>query len=291
MPLSASLTRRRSMALAGALVGLLAVVSTAGAHDFWLIPNLFAFSGDSVVVNGKSGTRFPEGSPVQPARVANAWLIGGSSRTKITELSVQDGALRLTSRPPAGQYVVAVGLTPRVSRSTPAGLLRFLRAEGGAAAADRLEREHTLHGMDSVIFHGASYAATVVQVGRGGERAFSSTAGFPLEFVALTDPVSLQTGDTLRVRVVGEGRPAAGIGVEARPAADSTGGAPVAPAADDTSPWMSLQADANGIVRIPLTKSGLWLLRSAWVGRRTGGSANEFDVARGTYVFGVVGHY
>lgn len=288
MPFFATLTRRRSMAVAGALIGSLAVVSSAAAHDFWLIPNLFAFSGDSIVVNGKSGTRFPEGSPVQPTRVADAWLIGGSSRTKITELSVQDGALRLTSRPPAGQYLVAVGLTPRVSRSTPAGLLRFLRAEGGAAAADRLEREQTLRGADSVIFHGASYAATVVQVGRGGERAFSSTAGFPLEFVPLTDPVSLHTGDTLRVRVVGAGRPAAGIGVDARPAADSTG---AAPAADDTSSWISLQADADGIVRIPLTTSGLWLLRSAWVGRRAGGSANEFDVARGTYVFGVMRHH
>lgn len=288
MPFSATLTRRRSMAMAGALIGSLAVVSTAAAHDFWLIPNLFAFSGDSVVVNGKSGTRFPEGSPVQPTRVADAWLIGGSSRTKITELSVQDGALRLTSRPAAGQYLVAVGLTPRVSRSTPAGLLRFLRAEGGAAAADRLEREHTLHGADSVVFHGASYAATVVQVGRGGERAFSRTAGFPLEFMPLTDPVSLHAGDTLRVRVLGEGRPAAGIGVDARPAADTTG---AAPAGDEPSPWISLQADANGIVLIPLTKSGLWLLRSAWVGRRTGGSANEFDVARSTFVFGVMAHH
>lgn len=288
MSYSPSIIRRRSIAVAGALIGSLAVVSSAAAHDFWLIPNLFAFSGDSVVVNGKSGTRFPEGSPVQPTRVADAWLIGGTSRTRITELSVQDGALRLTSRPPAGQYLVAVGLTPRASRSTPAGLLRFLRAEGGAAAADRLEREHALHGMDSVTFHGASYAATVVQVGRGGGRAFSGTVGFPLEFVPLSDPVSLHTGDTLLVRVLGGGQPVSGIGVDARPAADST---VAGPAADGSSPWISLQADANGIVRIPLAKSGLWLLRSAWVGRRAGGSANEFDVARSTYVFGVMGHH
>ena len=287
MPHQHRLTRRaRVLAVAASLAAIGGFVSTASAHDFWLVPHFFAFTSDSVVVNGKSGTRFPEGSAVQPARVADAWLIGGGTKIRLTDLTVQDGALRLSHRPAAGQYLVAVGLTPRTSRSTPAGLLRFLRAEGGVAAADRLESEHILHGMDSVVYQGASYAAMVVQVGRGGQRAFSSTAGFALEFVPLSDPTAVRVGDTLSVRVLGGGQPVANIGLEAR-TADST----ATQGGEQASPWIALRADANGVARIPLTKSGPWLLRSAWVGKRAGGAANEFDVARSTYVFGVMGHH
>lgn len=265
---------RRIVAVTTAFVAMLAVVSTASAHDFWLIPHLFTFSNDSMVhVNGKSGVRFPAGSAVQPTRVASAWLIGANARTPITQLSVVDSSLLLHHKPDVpGQYLIAVGLTPRTMRSTPAGLLRYLRAEGGGAEAARLESTNALGG-DSLVFHGASYASTVVQVGRAGPRAFASTAGFPLEFVPLGDPAHLHVGDTLHVRVMGGGKAIAAIGVDARNVADTS--------------WTTLNADADGVVHLTLTKSGPWLLRSAWVGKRAGGAANEWDVARSTYVFGV----
>lgn len=287
MPNRVTTIHRRTIAFVGAIVASLAVVSSAAAHDFWLIPHLFAFTADSVVINGKSGTRFPEGSPVQPTRVADAWLLSGSIRTKITSMAVEDGALRLANRPGAGQYRVAVALMPRTTRTTPAGLLRFLRLEGGSAAADRLERENALAGHDSVVFQGVSYAATVVQVGRGGARGFGTTAGFPLELVPLNDPSSLHVGDTLHVRLLGGGQPAAHIGLDATPADTTTRAA----GAEAPNLWVSVTADANGVAHIPLTRAGPWLLRSAWVGRRSGAPPNEFEVARSTFVFGVVGHH
>lgn len=207
-----------------------------------------------------------------------------SGKTRVTDLSVQDSSLRLSHKPALnGQYVIAVGLTPRTTRSTPAGLLRFLRAEGGASEAARLERDNVLAGHDSAIFHGASYAATAVQVGRGGPRGFSATAAFPLEFVPVNDPAHLRVGDTLHVKVLGAGKPVPNIGVDARTIADSASAAP----ASDQNPWTSLTADANGVAHLALPQAGPWLLRSAWAGHRAGGAANEFDVARSTYVFGV----
>lgn len=287
MPFNAPSRRARAAAVAASIVASVAVVSTAAAHDFWLVPHLFAFNSDSLIVNGKSGVRFPEGSPVQPTRVADAWLINSAGRTKLTDFAVVDGALRVSGKPAPGQYRVAVALTPRVTRTTPAGLLRFLRLEGGSAAADRLERENTMAGHDSVSYSGASYAATVVQVGRGGARGFSTAAGFPLEFIPLNDPTALHVGDTLHVRILGGGQPAAHIGLDATPA-DSSGRTASGEAAN---PWVALQADANGVARVHVTKAGPWLLRSAWVGRRDGAAANEFEVARSTFVFGVMGHH
>lgn len=289
-------SKRTRHALIPAIIATLAVVSSAAAHDFWIIPDLFNFAGDSTIhLSGRAGTRFPTGTPVQPTRVADARMIGASSEVKITQMSVEGTSLRLHLKAPeAGQYVFAVTLTSNPTRSTAAGMLRFLRAEGGAAEAARLEGANALAGQDSLVYQATSYATTVVEVGRGGPRAFSVSAGLPLEFVPVNDPGHLHLGDTLHVKVVGGGNPVANIGVYAGPAIDTTVTAPVAgttSAAERTggaaNTSLSLNADANGVLHLPLTKAGAWNLRAAYVSRRNGGAANEWEIARTTYVFGV----
>ncbi|MEX2282055.1 MAG: DUF4198 domain-containing protein [Gemmatimonadota bacterium] len=278
----------RLAAGAAAVVALLTIVSTALAHDFWIIPDLFSIAANETIhANGRSGTRFPAGSAVQPTRIADARVIGASSEARITEMSVEGGSLRLHQKPAAaGQYLIAVALqSGRLTRAAPAGLIRFLRAEGGAAEAARLERANAFAGMDSISYQSTSYAATTVQVGRGGPRAFNKTAGFLLEFVPVNDPWQLHVGDTLHIKLLGGGTPVASIGIDATPAADTTAGA-TGPAAGA----VSLTADANGVVHLSLTKSGPWLLRSAFVRRKPNGTANEFEVARTTYVISVAGH-
>ena len=258
------------------------VASTASAHDFWLIPDMFGFEKDvSVHINARSGLRFPMGTPVQPARVAEARIIGATGTTKITEMAIEGTALRLHTKPSTpGQYLVVAELVSRPTRATPAGLIRFLRAEGGAAEAARLEKENAFAGHDSIAYKATSYASTILQLGNGGPRVFSKTAGFGLEFVPVNDPLSLRVGDTLRVKMIGGGKAVAGLGIDATPAADS--GAQGAPAEA-----VSLSADANGVVHLPLTKAGPWMMRSAYAAKKNGGAPNEWDVSRTTYVFNV----
>lgn len=284
LPIPAGNRTWRRAAIPVAIATLLAAAPTLFAHDFWIIPDAFTVPADSTVwVSGRSGTRFPTGSAVQPARVADARIVGQSTQTRITEMSVQGTSLRLSQRPTsAGQYLIVVGLTPRASRSTPAGLLRFLRAEGGADEAARLERENALAGRDSLVFHSASYAATIVQFGRGGPRAFAVNSGQPLQFIPLTDPLQSHVGDTLHVRIEGLGEPLSNTGVHASGTIDST-------ATDPGSATLHLMTDANGVVHIPLTKPGLWNIRAAHVSPRPG-TQNEWDVARATYVFTVGAH-
>jgi uncharacterized GH25 family protein len=281
--------RARAIGVIGGLAAIVTLASVAAAHDFWIIPDLFAFAGDATInVRGRAGTRFPAGSAVQADRVTAARVIGATSEMKITEMAVEGSSLRLHQKPSAaGQYLVAVALAPRTTRATPAGLLRFLRAEGGASEAARLEQANAFAGQDSVMYTAGSYAFTIVQVGSGGPRAFSKSAGFPLEFMPINDPSHLHQGDTLHVRVVGGGKPVPNIGVFAGWAIDTTAGAPQQQ--PDNS--LTLSADANGVVHLPLTRAGAWNLRAAFVSRRAGGAANEWDVARSTYVFGVGGHH
>lgn len=278
-------TRRLLLVGLSALAGVVGATSSAIAHDFWIIPDLFVVEGGAQVhVKGMSGTRFPDGSPVQPNRIATARIIGATDEVKITEMAVEGSALRLHQKPVApGQYLIAVAMASRSTRSTPAGLLRFLRLEGGAGEASRLERESALGGADSLTYASTSYAATTVQVGRGGPRAFSRSTGFPLEFVPVSDPAHLHVGDTLHVRILGGGRPVGGLGIDASGTMDSSGTPGSVPAA--------LLADPSGVAHVPLTKAGPWMLRSAFVAPRQGGTSGEWDVARSTYVFNVGAHH
>ena len=288
-PYAATSGRRPGRALIPiAVVTALAAATTTFAHDFWLVPDAFAVAGDSTVrVSGRVGLHFPNGQAVQPTRVVDARIVGASGETKITDLSVQGTSLRLTQKPAAaGQYLVVVGLAPRTTRTTPDRLLRFLRAEGGAAEASRLERESALGGADSLAFHSASYAATVVQVGRGGPRAFNVSSGHPLQFVPLADPAHLHVGDTLHVRIVGSGKPVPGAGIDAGPAVDSATAA-AATGGTAAGTVLHLTADANSVAHVPVTKAGLWYLRAAHASRRGDVAAREWDVARATYVFSV----
>ena len=267
-----------------ALAAITLFASAAAAHDFWIIPDVFDFAANATVhVNGRQGgTKFPDGRVVQPDRVIDARIIGASSSTKITDMTVEGTSLKLHQKPAAaGQYLVVVALSTRDFRETPAGVVKFLRLEGGAAEGARLERENILTGLDSVIFTAASYAETIAQVGNGGPRAFTKLAGLRLEFVPVNDPGHVHVGDTLHVKVLGNGKPVAGIGIEAAVGLDSAAGATA------SVTRIAFTADANGIVHVPLSAAGPVMLRSAYASHKAGGAANVWDVSRTTYVFNV----
>ena len=145
---------------------------------------MFAFGADAMIhASGRAGTRFPAGNAVQPSRVAEALLIGRTTRSPIRELTVEGTSLRLHEKAPTpGQYVIAVTLTSTPSRSTPANMLRFLKAEGGASEAARLESGNAFVNQDSVVYRATSYATAIVEVGSGGPRAYAVTTGLPLQF-------------------------------------------------------------------------------------------------------------
>lgn len=270
--------------VAVALAAIGTLVSTAAAHDFWIIPDVFAFSPSaSVRVSARQGgDRFPAGTAIQAERVVDARIIGASTTEKITDLSIAGTSLRLQQKPTTvGQYLIVVGLAPRVMRQTPSGVFRFLKAEGGAAEAERLERENSFAGLDSVIFTAASYAATIVEFGNGGPRAYAKTAGLRLEFVPMNDPSHVHVGDTLHVRMLGNGRPLPGIGIELAVGLDSAAGEA---ASVSRVPYT---ADAKGVVHLPLNSAGPILLRSAYASRKVQGETREWDVSRSTFVFNV----
>ena len=279
--------RRRFVAFV-TLVGGGLLAAEASAHDFWIIPSGFQIGqGETLEVLGQTSTRFPSSlSAVATPRVADARIVGAAGSTRITELSHRGTSLVLRGRPTApGQYLVAVSLTPAPARSHAAVFRRWLELEGAPGEAARLEREGAFQGSDSVTRRTLKTAKTIAQVGSGGPRMFGQPAGQPLEFILDADPASLRVGDTLAVRMVYNGRPVARGEAHA-------GGAdwPIAEGAQVPEPQdVHLTATEQGVLRLPITRGGVWNVRGIHVTPGASGTPREWDVHWATLVFQVGG--
>ena len=274
------------LAFGGTIVAVLAIPSMLEAHDFWLVPDAFAFAADATVdIRGQSGTRFPvSDGATQPTSIVEARIIGASGETRISDMVVDGKSLRIHQKPSSpGQYLVVASLQPRSTRSTGTAFQRYLTAEGAADETARLERESAFGATDSLTYRSMKYAATIVEVGTG-PRAFAVSTGYPIEFVPLSDPARFNVGDIAHFRVMAGGRPIPGLRVHAGAAADSALRGRGAPGGGD--PDLHLLTDGQGVVHVPIRKPGLWNLRTAHVMPQTGHVA-AWDVHWLTYVFGV----
>lgn len=260
----------------GLLIGLSAV---ARAHDFWLVPDAFEIAERAELrVHGQTSSRFPTSeSAVAPDRIVEARIIGATNEERITGLSTSGTSLVLRHRPAqAGQRVVVASIAPRSLRASGPEFKRYMELEGAADLAAKYERQGLLPKSDSITRRYAKYAKTIVEVGRGGPRAFSRVAGQVAEFVPLRDPAALRAGDTLPVRLLYRGRPLGDAHVHAGPATD-------AGAAAD----LSFTTDADGTVRLPVASAGLWNIRTIHIVPAPSGSGADWDSHFVSFVFTV----
>ena len=274
--------RRRLRSTAIVTAGALLFAVTARAHDFWLVPDAFAVAeGSWLDVRGQTSSRFPTSeSAVAVDRVADARLFAATDEEQVTDMSQSGNSLLLRHRPSArGQRILAVMLRPRSLRESAAGFRRYLELEGAPEALARVDREGLLRGRDSVTRRYAKYAKTVVEVGRGGSRAFSRVVGHPLELVPLSDPSTVSVGDTLSVRILYRGRPLPGARAHAGHV-DATARQPVDAGADH-----HLTADGTGVVRVPIGSQGLWNVRMIHIAQADAGSGADWDAHWATLVF------
>ena len=284
-------SRRFGAAVAGAVAATLVSAAVLAAHDFWLVPNALTFAaGGSVEVLGQSGSSFPKsGGVTQPARVAEARIVGRTSDQRITDFSVSGKSLKLTHKPvAAGQYVVGVSLVTVTAKTTPAALQRYIALEGAPELAARYEQEGKYPKVDSVSRITAKYAKTIVEVGSNGERAFDKVLGQALEIVPLDDPAHTHAGGSMRVRLLFHGKPVANAHLRAgwgSPAAvhDTTAG-PATPSRPD----QVIVTDADGVAQMAVAEAGLWNVRTVY-GAAMQGMPEHWEVFFSTMVFSVSG--
>jgi hypothetical protein len=258
------------------------------AHDFWIVPEAFQVSAGAMLeIRGQTGSNFPVSvSAVTPERIAEARLVGADRDEPIRDFSIREKSLLLRHRPDReGQYVVAVALVSRATRTTPQSLHRYIALEGNPALAERYQQEGVYPTEDSLMQVSAKYAKTVVEVGRGGARAFDRSVGHALEFVPQSDPEGLRPGDTFAVRLLYRGRPVAGLTVHAGTAGPDAPSAGPEPTRRDTL----VVTGTDGIARIPVTRAGLWNVRTIYAAPVPGKRA-EWEIPFATLVFRVAGN-
>lgn len=283
--------RRTGIASALTAAATLVAATTLAAHDFWLVPNALTFTtSGGLEVLGQSGTKFPtSGSATQPAQVAEARIVGGSSDEKVTDLSVSGKSLMLRHKPgSAGQYVVAVALATRNVRTTPARLQRYIALEGAPELAAQYEKEGKYPTADSVTQMSAKFAKTIVQVGDKGGRAFDKTLGHALELVPLDDPSAVRPGGggALRVKLLFHGKPVANAVLRAGwgSLADVPADAPTGAAKSD----QVVTTGADGVATVSVTEAGLWNVRTLYAAAMQG-MPEHWEVYFATMVVAVSG--
>lgn len=257
-------------------------VSPLLSHDFWLVPVSFRTApGAEVVVRGQTSSEFPTTlSAVTPDRVASARMISASGTLPISGVVVGGTSLRLSHRPKeSGQALVAVALRPRTLRESPESFRRYLVLEGAPEALARYEQQGILP-TDSITRRYTKYAKALLEVGTASPRIFSRSAGHPLEFIPLSDPSAVRSGESLRMRMLFNGKPLA----------DARGHVSVAQSVSSERAYQDVpfETDARGEFSIVVQGNGLWNARALHIVPAPAGSGADWDVHWATLVWWVV---
>lgn len=254
--------RARAAALALALVAT--VASAALAHDTWLLPtSLRVTVGQRVGLSLTSGMAFPaDDFAIQPARVARADVRLAGTTLRLPRPTAGPRALgyRWVPRAP-GVATIAVGLAPRALTLRGALIEEYL-AEIDASPALRAEwspPSPSTPWREVYTKHAKTFVRVDAGAGAAGpdaaDTSWAEPSGLGLELVPMVDPTRLTAGDTLRLRVLYQGRPLADfpVGVEPEAAAAAT--------AHGASHLTFARTDADGNAAVPLPAAGRWLLK------------------------------
>ncbi|MFN2315467.1 MAG: DUF4198 domain-containing protein, partial [Gemmatimonadales bacterium] len=217
-------------------------------------------------------------------RIASAAVIGATGSEPLRDLSVAGNSLRLRHRPATpGQKVVAVTIHPRSVRESPAAFQNYLVVEGAPEALERLRREGRVP-RDTITRRYAKYAKSLVTVGQGGPTAWNRPANHPLEFIPASAEAPVP-GTTWSVQLLFRGQPMVGARVHA--GAVALGPAEGLNGLAGTEQHTELLTDAQGRVSIPITRAGLWNLRTLQIVEADAGSGADWDTHWATLVFEV----
>ncbi|MCS7024171.1 MAG: DUF4198 domain-containing protein [Bryobacteraceae bacterium] len=206
-------SRSRSVVTRG-LVALLLSATPALSHVLYLMPQPFVTEAGAVLkVHFENGDFFPlGGSPVDPARLRNTHLICKSGRVALENFQAGKSRTEATVRTPSsGLGTLTAETLPRFIELAPPKFLSYLK------------HEHLTHVINWRMKHGESqkpgreqyskYVKAIVRM--GASDGFLPQAGLVVEFVPLTDPYSLRTGDALPVQLIFRGQPASDVAVHA----------------------------------------------------------------------------
>jgi uncharacterized GH25 family protein len=216
-----------------------AVAGTVHAHSPYLLPNRFDVSQrDHVSVQASFTEDFFTPDIVMKAEAYHVIGPDGSEHP-VTPIYTQDLAILEVETKAAGTYRISTGVRQgQLAKATREnGEWRFLDEREPLPADVKVYDIRSITRADVYVTRGAPSDAAVAPRNRG------------LELAMLTHPNSLFAGDTLRLRVLFDGRPLAGQVIALQRARMGFG---------DTPAPVEAASDADGLVAFAIETAGLY---------------------------------
>jgi MYXO-CTERM domain-containing protein len=269
--------RRSLLVVLSSAVALSIAPVTAGAHDYWLVPNALyvARPPRTVTVSMFVGDGFvaEEEKPHETDRTERLELVTRAGRTSLGDVTQDDArpTLRITLRDEGGYLVVVHRNVARIELEA-AKFDTYLKDEGlDAIIAERARRgESAKPGRERHV----RFLKALIQAGDDHDDVFATDSGEALAIVPRQNPVFVSPGDELEVRLNHRGAPFAGSKLEAI----SRVGSDIRAATYVT--------DADGNARVTIDRRGTWLLRAVHMTRCEGCEDADWQSAWTTYTFG-----
>ncbi len=228
-------------------------ISSADAHDTWLLPNHSeTVPKTEVTLDLTSGMAFPEletGPKRARIQAANCRLAGETFDIK--EISEDPQSLRFeTEVPAAGVAAFWVKFPPKEIEIKPEQVHEYLEEIGGSAA---LRKEWSEMKPPRCRELYSKHQKTFIRVGTAtaDDQSLKEAFGVALEIAPEQDPTTLKTGGGFSVRVLKDGKPFPVFPLNAIAGGETKG--------------ETRKTDAEGRVSLPLEKFGPWLLRGTEV--------------------------
>jgi len=224
------------------------------AHDCFLFANPFRIkTGVATKIAIHIHDQFP-GQHVKwdGARILRFEHLYGSMRSNVIGTKpVADSSgveLRVTT---GGVHLVAVDWAPRLIEIKGPDFTKYLKSEGLDQIVDARQKrgESEKPGRERY----SRYIKTLVSAGEGSDQAVSTVLGQTIELVPLENPYKKKKGDSMRFRLIFRGK----LLADALVAATYDGHSRTA-----HKYAYSARTDANGVVSVPLSHTGVWLVRT-----------------------------
>jgi hypothetical protein len=229
----------------------LAAAGTAAAHYSFIVPEKFRVAaGEMLTVGLHAADGFPDSTQL-PKRLTSFQIHTSRGTQDIAGLK-EDGLRQIATIAPPSGYSILTAVNPaKTDEMKPNSFTKYLNEENLTAIVQAREKAGETEKPGRERY--SMYLKSIVLAGAPDD-GYKRVVGLPIEIVPEKDPAQIKPGESLPVRVVLKGKPAANLEIFA-----ATVGAPKKAVG---------KTDAAGRISIPLA-SGRWRLHAIQMERVT----------------------